>query len=358
MRLEALALLFCGMMILWLSTRMRTRLILASFLFVGPVYVAIRVPNLWSGQQAVDLAESIVGKERAYSLNFRFVCENLLIARARQQPLLGWGGWGRSDAFFDANTPYARMVPTDGLWIIFFGTKGLVGLTCLYLTMVLPAGLFVRRFPPRLWADVRVAPASVAAVLLTLYTVDCLLNGFVNLIYITLAGGLVGIEPKHLRLLAPGSGKQTLTQANGADQLALANHNHSLGRSLKAEGRLREAEAVWRQSLDLLSELRAAYPNNTDLQQRCCDCANDLVWLRVNHDTGRQDLDTAVAMAQWIIEMCPNDAIYWNTLGVAQYRAGDDASAITALNRAIPSVAVFLLTRSFWPWLMHGPATV
>ena len=102
----ALALLFCGMMILWLSTRIRTRLILASFLFVGPVYVAIRVPNLWSGQQAVDLAESIVGKERAYSLNYRFVCENLLIARARQQPLLGWGGWGRSDAFFDANTPY------------------------------------------------------------------------------------------------------------------------------------------------------------------------------------------------------------------------------------------------------------
>ena len=264
---------------------------------MGPVYVGVRLTNLWTGQQAVDLAEAIVGKERAYSLNYRFMCENLLIARARQRPMLGWAGWGASDAFFDADTPYPRRVPTDGLWIIYFGTKGLVGLTCLYLAMMLPAALFVWRFPPRLWADPRVAPASVAAVLLTLYIVDCLLNGFVNLIYITLAGGLVGLEPKHLRLLAPRSGKQTLKQANDADQLALANHNHSLGQSLKTEGRLREAEAAWRQSLDLLSELRAAYPNNTDLQQRCCDCANDLVWLWVNHDTGRQDLNTAVAMA-------------------------------------------------------------
>jgi hypothetical protein len=330
----ALALLVCGMMILWLSTRIRTRLILASFLFIAPVYVAIRVPNLWSGQQAVDLAERIVGAERANSLHYRFMCENLLIARAVQQPMLGWGGWGRSDAFFAADTPYPKKVETDGMWIIFFGTKGWVGLTCLYLAMMLPAGLFVWRFPPRLWTDPRVAPASVAAVMLTLYIVDCLLNGFVNLIYITLAGGLMGIEPKQLRLITPGSGKQTVEQTNGANQLALADHNHSLGRALKAEGRLTEAEAIWRQSLDLLSALRAAYPNNPDLEQRCCNCANDLVWLWVNYDIGRQDLDTAVAMAKWIVEMCPNAAIYWNTLGVAQYRAGDDASAITALNRA------------------------
>jgi hypothetical protein len=330
----ALALLVAGMMLLWLSTRMKTRLMLASLLFIGPVYVAIRVPNLWTGQQAVDLADRIVGGERAYSLQYRFMCENLLIARAVQRPMLGWGGWGGSDAFFDADTPYPRKVQTDGLWIIYFGTKGLVGLTCLYFAMMLPAGLFVWRFPPRLWADPRVAPAAVAAVLLTLYIIDCLLNGFVNLIYISLAGGLMGIEPKQLRLIAAGRGKQAVEQANNADQLALADHNRSLGRSLKAEGRLTEAEAVWRQSLDLLRALTTAYPNNPDLQQRYCDCANDLIWLWVNHDTGRLDLDTAMAMAQRIVEMCPNAAIYWNTLGVAQYRAGDDASAITALNRA------------------------
>jgi tetratricopeptide (TPR) repeat protein len=329
----ALALLVCGMTILWLSTRFKTRLILASLVIAGPLYVAVRVPKLWSGQQAVNLAESIVGGERAYSLKFRFICEDLLIAKAMQQPILGWGGWGRADALWD-DSQYARKVTTDGLWIIIFGTKGFVGLTCLYLSMILPAGLFVWRFPARLWADPRVAPASVAAVLLTMYMIDCLLNGFVNLIYITLAGGLMGFEPKQLRLVARGSGGQTVKRSSVADQLALADHNRSLGRALKAEGKLKEAENVWRHSFDLLSVLRTADPNNLDLQQRCCDCANDLVWLWVNDNTDRHDLDTAVAMAQWIVEVCPSAAIYWNTLGVAHYRAGDDGSAITALDRA------------------------
>jgi tetratricopeptide (TPR) repeat protein len=330
----ALALLICGMTILWLSTRFKTRLILAGLLFAGPLYVAVRVPNLWSGQQAVDLAESIVGPDRAYSLKYRFMCEDLLIAKAMQQPILGWGGWGRADAFFNADTPYPAKVQTDGLWIIYLGGKGFAGLICIYLAMILPAGLFVWRFPARLWADPRVAPASVAAVLLTMYIIDCLLNGFVSLIYITLAGGLMGFDPKQFRLATRGSGGQTVEQSSVADQLALADHNYSLGRTLKAEGRLKEAETVWRQSLDLLSVLRTADPNSLDLQQRCCDCANDLVWLWANYNTDRHDLDTAVAMAQWIVEVCPSAAIYWNTLGVAHYRAGDDGSAITALNRA------------------------
>jgi tetratricopeptide (TPR) repeat protein len=202
------------------------------------------------------------------------------------------------------------------------------------MAMILPAGLFVWRFPPRLWADARLAPASVAAVLLTMYIIDCLLNGFVNLIYITLAGGLMGFEPKQLRLVTPGTGEQTAKRSSGADQLSLANYNYNLGRALKAKGKLKEAEAVWRQSLDLLNALVTAYPNNLDLQQRCSDCANDLVWLWVNYDIDRQDLNAAVTMAQWIVEVSPHAAIYWNTLGVAHYRVGDDASAITALNRA------------------------
>ena len=84
----------------------------------------------------------------------------------------------------------------------------------------------------------------------------------------------------------------------------------------------------------MLTELRTAYPKDARLQQQFCDCANDLVWLCVNHDTGGRDLGFAVAMAQQLIEECPNAASYWNTLGVAHYRAGDDTSTITVLNHA------------------------
>jgi uncharacterized protein HemY len=41
-----------------------------------------------------------------------------------------------------------------------------------------------------------------------------------------------------------------------------------------------------------------------------------------------------VAMAQQMVEQCPNAEVYWNTLGAACYRAGDAASAVAALDHA------------------------
>ena len=145
------------------------------------------------------------------------------------------------------------------------------------MALILPAAQFIWQFPARLWVDPRLAAGSVAAVLLALYVTDCLLNGFVNIIYITLAGALMGVEPQLFRVKAVNRTGVALAASTG--QLALMDHNRSLGRALKAEGRLQEAEAVWRRTLDLLSGLTMAYPNDVGLQQRCCDCANDLVWL-------------------------------------------------------------------------------
>ena len=142
------------------------------------------------------MAKATVGADRAQSLEYRFDCENLLIDKAVQQPVFGWGGWGRSDVYREPDMPWRKKVVTDGLWIIYLGNKGFVGLTLLYMAMVLPAALFIWRFPPRLWADPRLAAGSLAAVLLGLYVIDCLLNAFPNMIYIVLCGGLMGLEPK------------------------------------------------------------------------------------------------------------------------------------------------------------------
>ena len=125
----ALALLAFGTMVLWLSARLRTRLLVAGLLLAGPVYVGVRVPNLWSGQQAVDFVKSSLSEERALSLGYRFKCEQLLIARALEHPVFGWAGWDRSSVYFNADKPWRKRVPTDGLWIIILGTKGFIGLT-------------------------------------------------------------------------------------------------------------------------------------------------------------------------------------------------------------------------------------
>ena len=141
----ALALFVMGVLVLWLSVRRRTHLILAGLLLVGPIYVGIRLPNLWSGQQAVDLITAVIGYDRAESLEYRFKCERLLGDHALERPIFGWGGYGRGLVHFDAEK--TKPVPPDGLWIGVLGSKGFVGMTLIYLSLVLPAALFVRRFP-------------------------------------------------------------------------------------------------------------------------------------------------------------------------------------------------------------------
>ena len=50
--------------------------------------------------------------------------------------------------------------------------------------------LFLWRFPATMWRIPNVAPAALAATLLGLYMIDCTLNGFVNIIYVSLAARL------------------------------------------------------------------------------------------------------------------------------------------------------------------------
>ena len=50
--------------------------------------------------------------------------------------------------------------------------------------------------------------------------------------------------------------------------------------------------------------------------------------------SAQRDPKAAVAMARQMVEQCPEAEAYWNTLGAAYYRAGDDASAIAALDHA------------------------
>ena len=73
------------------------------------------------------------------------MCENLLIRRALEQPVWGWGGYERSRAYFDeAKTSLVQM---DGLWVITLGTRGFIGLGLLYLVLELPVIVFLVRFP-------------------------------------------------------------------------------------------------------------------------------------------------------------------------------------------------------------------
>ena len=149
----AFILLIAGLTTLWLCTRLGTKLFFYALLLVPPLYYSVRIPDLWSGNELVAFIETYINKDRADSLAFRFEKEALLTDRAMLQPIWGWGGWGRSRVV-DERTG-RDTTPTDGMWVIYLGSYGLVGLAAWTTFLLLPPWLFVLRVPVRFWRDPR-----------------------------------------------------------------------------------------------------------------------------------------------------------------------------------------------------------
>jgi hypothetical protein len=86
-------------------------------------------------QQISDLAAS-VSVDRAKSLDFRMRNEDMLLHKANQRPLFGWGTWGRN-RIYDPTTGRDISV-TDGRWIQVIGQFGWVGLLAEFGLLALP----------------------------------------------------------------------------------------------------------------------------------------------------------------------------------------------------------------------------
>jgi hypothetical protein len=154
--------------------------------FVILLYPLLRSQDLFPTEAFVSAAES-VSSDRAYSLNFRFRNEDLLLERARDRALFGWGSWARSHVF-DASTGKDESV-TDGYWIIELGSYGLAGFLSFFSLLLAPGVLSARRIraiPPG-----RPRQAVVVLILLVLVrAIDLIPNGFLAPITLFLAGSL------------------------------------------------------------------------------------------------------------------------------------------------------------------------
>ena len=362
----ALALLIAGLTILWLGTRFGTKLLLCALLLAPPLYYAVRIPNSGRGDDLVQFIRTYINKERAESLSFRFQCENLLVKKALIQPAFGWAGWGGNRVIDEDGRD---STPTDGMWIIYLGFYGLVGLITWTTMLLLPSWLFVLRTPARQWRDPTGSPMAAMATLLGLYMVDCLANGFMNLSYVVAAGGLastastldksrrrnreVSHDDKHADLNGssvngpdlehvpptpdrPSTSPSTAGASATATQERLADRYWQLARKLRTEGRLDEAKSMLSYSYELLSKLAAAQPSVREIQKQRWNCANDLAWLLLNQsEPVPEELHLAVDLGKQATEADGEIATYWNTLGAACYRVGDSANAITALERSM-----------------------
>lgn len=182
----SLALLAVGAAALFATQWINSKVFLACLIAAPLVYMGFRASGDWSGESLVA-ASRFMGDERAESLRFRMKNEDLLAEKAWQRPVFGWGGWSRNRVYDDRGRDVSV---TDGLWIIAFGQKGLVGLGALYAMLLLPVAVLVSKLPTDRIAGVENAAVVVTGVLIVLFATDCIFNAMPNPLFVAAAGGL------------------------------------------------------------------------------------------------------------------------------------------------------------------------
>ena len=201
-----------GLAALLISDWLKRPIVILLMMLVIPGYIALNGLSVWPTELTIDFATGIFGEERAQSLEYRYYNEEMLTARARENWLFGWGGWGRQIPRPEWGSP---AIP-DSQWVIIFGKFGVWGLSVLLLLVFAPVLTFIFRYPPWIWRHPNIAPAAVMSIILVLYMYDFMLNAMVNPVFMVSAGGLMGAlanlpsrSPQFLRSaggLAPATG--------------------------------------------------------------------------------------------------------------------------------------------------------
>ena len=185
----ALVLLGVGLGVLFLARRRRWLVPLYVLVLVPPAYVLGRTAMGWSGE-VISAYAAKISTERAASFDTRRTNEDMLVQKALQRPLFGWGRWGRNRVY---DVHGKDMSITDGEWIIELGTTGAVGLAALFAFMLLPPAVLLRRLGVPGLTDPRAAGAAALAVAVVLYTIDMIPNAMVNPVFTLSVGALASV---------------------------------------------------------------------------------------------------------------------------------------------------------------------
>ena len=182
--------LFAGVLvptILLVGSRwqMRLAVLVASFAIAYPALKGINVLP----QDRILEAVRTIDEERALSLGFRFGNENMLLERAREKPLFGWGSYDRNQ--IKEPTTGETVTVTDGRWVILIGVYGWLGFIAEFGLLILPI-LF-------LWRETRYRdPATYSplivplSLLLAVNVFDMLPNATLTPLTWLMAGALTG----------------------------------------------------------------------------------------------------------------------------------------------------------------------
>ncbi len=168
----------------------KTQLRVASVIaLIVALYPTLRAAELVPVEDLVETAAGL-SPERAESLAFRFDNEEMLLEKARERIVFGWGGKGRRSIYDDELGK--EIAVSDGHWIIVLGLRGAVGFIESFGFLLIPILMLRRRmkyFPDPV--DRRLVTGL--ALMVAICALDLLPNGlFANYAYL-LAGALLGV---------------------------------------------------------------------------------------------------------------------------------------------------------------------
>ncbi len=192
----AIALFILGTGILLITKKIKMNIMLICLILLPVLYVSTRATGFWNAENFTMFVYEH-DKERAQSLWTRIDNENMLIEKAIENKIFGWGGWGRSRVYDEEGQD---ITITDGLWIIVFGKNGMVGLAALMSSILMPIIVVMKLYTPLELFHKKVIPVTILSVLLGLYMIDSLLNAMVNPIFMVAAGGITGLARESIEI--------------------------------------------------------------------------------------------------------------------------------------------------------------
>lgn len=174
---------------------LRNRMILriAAVLALIALVYPLAKANQWVPEDRIVALAGQMGEDRAHTLKFRFDNENVLVARAAEKPLFGWGLWGRNHVYDTSDGKFLTI--TDGRWVIVLGVLGLVGFLAEFGLLALP--IFMLWWRSRAAArDQSLAQANAyaapLALLLGVNMFDLIPNATITQLTWLMAGALIG----------------------------------------------------------------------------------------------------------------------------------------------------------------------
>ena len=94
--------LLFGIIILFMAKWFRTKIPLLVLIIGISLYVGLASTGNFSTKNAepiLSTMSNIFGEDRVQSLEFRLDNEEILVEKALERPILGWGGWGRNRVY-------------------------------------------------------------------------------------------------------------------------------------------------------------------------------------------------------------------------------------------------------------------